>query len=311
MSDIRREILEHYQVRNTKKQKNAFLAFAVSALERQGYTPKVETIKRNQNLIVGNPETADVMFTAHYDTCTVLFFPNFIIPNSLLGFILSQVLLVVIVLALFFGTILLVGMAFPSVNRMLLFWGLYLLLLGWALFGKPNPHTANDNTSGVVTVLEAALAMPKEYRERVCFVLFDNEEKGLLGSSAFAKRHKTVRNEGLIVNFDCVSDGDLLVFFPTKAMKKQAEVMELIPCNFLGQDGKQVQVNSGFGMYPSDNMSFKQAFGVCALKQGKVFDYMDRIHTVKDTVFDQQNIDILVEGILRFAEQCPQKSRKP
>ena len=85
----------------------------------------------------------------------------------------------------------------------------------WRLLDGPaSRHTANDNTSGVITLLETALAMPEADREEVCFVFFDNEEKGLFGSAAFTKAHKKAKKETLNINFDCVSDGDFIQFFP-------------------------------------------------------------------------------------------------
>ncbi len=67
--------------------------------------------------------------------------------------------------------------------------------------------------------------------------------------------------------------------------------------------GKDVEVVRGFGFYPSDNASFKRACGVCALKRGKVFGYyMDRIHTGKDTVMDEENIALLRDGNLALAK---------
>ena len=82
--------------------------------------------------------------------------------------------------------------------------------------GPANRHTANDNTSGVITLLEIALSLPEELRSDVCFVWFDNEERGLLGSAAFAGKHKETKKGALVLNFDCVGDGDSLQFFPTK-----------------------------------------------------------------------------------------------
>ena len=93
----------------------------------------------------------------------------------------------------------------------------------WAYFGKANTHTANDNTSGVITIIEAACNMPEEFRDRVCFILFDNEEKGLLGSKALAKKYKNIKQNKLVINFDCVSDGDYLLFLPYQSNEKGRE----------------------------------------------------------------------------------------
>ena len=66
---------------------------------------------------------------------------------------------------------------------------------------------------------------------------------------------------------------------------------------------KGVEVVRGFGFYPSDNMSFKKAAGVCSLRQSPVFGhYMNRIHTRRDVVFEEANIELLRDGCLRLAK---------
>ncbi len=54
-------------------------------------------------------DKADIIYTAHYDTCAMLPFPNMIIPNSFIGFILSQFF---VAFALFFTTSLLYGLLY-------------------------------------------------------------------------------------------------------------------------------------------------------------------------------------------------------
>lgn len=170
------------------------------------------------------------------------------------------------------------------------------------LDGKANRHTANDNTSGVLTLVETALALPAELRETVCFVFFDNEEKGMLGSAAFAKRHKNVKKNIPVLNFDCVGNGDSIQFFPQEKLKRDTAVLEAIEAAFLPTGDKDVQVVRGFGFYPSDNACFKKGAGVCALKHKPVIGYyMDRIHTAKDTVCDERNIELLRDGAVRLA----------
>ena len=178
---------------------------------------------------------------------------------------------------------------------------LCIFFVWWIIDGPANRHTANDNTSGVLTLLETALALPPEHRDRVCFVFFDNEEKGMLGSAAFAKRHKGVKKNTPVVNFDCVGDGDSIQFFPRRKLKKDPAALERIEAAFLPGCGRDVQVVRGFGFYPSDNANFKKGAGVCALKHRPIVGYyMDRIHTGRDTVLDEANIALLRDGALRY-----------
>ena len=172
----------------------------------------------------------------------------------------------------------------------------------WILAGKANRHTANDNTSGVVTLLEIAAALPPEDRDGVCFVWFDNEELGLFGSSAFVSAHRRVKADTLMLNFDCVGDGNYLQFFPSRTVKKDPATMDLLEAAFSTQGGKSVEIVRGFGLYPSDQARFRRGVGIAALKKAPVIGYyMDRIHTRRDTVLEEENVALLCRGAVRLA----------
>lgn len=306
MTNQSQTILEKYQVRKSRKQKEAFRAWLCGELEAAGYAPKVEKGFAARNVVAGDPDTAKVIFSAHYDTCAVLPIPNFITPRNMFFYVLYQMLFLVI----FLGVVFVFDFAVFSLTDLSMEVGIFLsyvlciFMCWWILDGKANKHTANDNTSGVVTLLETALAMPEEDRGKVCFVFFDNEEKGLFGSAAFTKAHKKAKKETLNLNFDCVSDGDYIQFFPDKRLKKDNAALDRIEAAFQGSGGKRTEVVRGFGFYPSDNKAFRRGVGVCALKYRKVVGfYMDRIHTNRDTVFEEENIIILRDGALKFAEK--------
>ena len=172
----------------------------------------------------------------------------------------------------------------------------------WIIDGPANKHTVNDNTSGVITLVETALALPVEDRSKACFVFFDNEEKGMLGSSAFARKHKKVKKGKLVVNFDCVSDGPSIQFFPSRKLKKDKMKIAGLETAFRSAGDRQVEIVRGFGFYPSDNAAFRLGAGVCALRKHRVFGwYMSRIHTARDTVMEEENIELLRDGCLRLA----------
>ncbi len=303
------KIMAEMQVRKSRKQKEAFRAWLCGELEKAGYAPQVEKGFAARNVVAGDPDKAKVLLTAHYDTQAVLPIPNFITPRNPFFFVLYQVLIVLplfVIVAVVEGTFL---FAAQKQGPESIFWLLAALsapalcgfFIWWLLDGKANKHTANDNTSGVLTLLETALAMPPEHRERVCFVFFDNEEKGMFGSAAFANKHKYVKKNTTVLNFDCVGDGDSIQFFPQRKLKKDEAALKRVETAFLPTGGKDVQVVRSFSIYPSDNANFKRGAGVCALKHKKVVGYyMDRIHTSKDTVLDEANIALLRDGALRY-----------
>ena len=305
MTEQSRKVLDEMQVRKSRKQKEAFRAWLCGELEAAGYAPTIEKGFAARNVVVNGPETAKVLLTAHYDTQAVLPVPNFITPRNPVFFVLYQIL---IVIPLFISVAVAEGLIFAFVPESAAWWlaplaclGLCIFFIWWVLDGKANRHTANDNTSGVLLLLETALALPPEHRDRVCFVFFDNEEKGMLGSAAFAKKHKQVKKHTPVLNFDCVGDGDSIQFFPQEKLKKDTAALERMEAAFLPAGGKDVQVVRGFSIYPSDNANFKKGAGVCALKHKPVIGYyMDRIHTSKDTFLDEANINLLKNGALRY-----------
>ena len=89
-------VLDRYQIRKSKAQKQAFRTYLRSVAQQQGYTTTEERGALGAtNLIVGSPDTAKVVYTAHYDTCAVLPFPNFITPKNILLYLLYQLVVTV------------------------------------------------------------------------------------------------------------------------------------------------------------------------------------------------------------------------
>ena len=280
MTEAANTVLTAYEVRKTKGQKEAFRAWLCRELEQLGYAPRVESrraLVMNHNVVAGDPEKAKVLFTAHYDTCAVLPFPNFITPRNLFVYLLYQLAIAALflVLAIVVEVCLLLAFDPPLWVQLPVVYAVLAFCIWWILAGKANRHTANDNTSGVVTLLEIAAALPPEDRDGVCFVWFDNEELGLFGSSAFAAAHRRVKADTLVLNFDCVGDGDHLQFFPSKTVKKSAEIMALLETSFPSQGQKTVEIVRGFGLYPSDQARFCR--GAVQLA-GRLTEQKDGLH---------------------------------
>lgn len=301
MTQLSKEIFENWQVRKTRKQKTAFIEFMQSQIpelqvEQGGFG-------NNRNLVIGDVKSADVVLGAHYDTCARLFFPNFLTPKNFLLYIGYSLLICIPFGLVALGINALLHLV--TQNFVLLYWGTFLPTMALMFFlfigGKPNPHTANDNTSGVITLCELWAAMSEEQRAKTAVVFFDNEENGLLGSAFFRKLHKKDDiHKKLVINYDCVSDGDHILLVVSKPAKKVYGAR--IAGAFTGTDGKTISIeNAASTLYPSDQGNFPVSMGVAAFKKKRFVGlYMNRIHTVKDTVFRQENIDLLVAGTLEL-----------
>ena len=291
------DVLTSFPVRKSRKQKQAFRDAVQSYLKTIGYDSTIEKGKMGvHNLIIGNPEMAKYLVTAHYDTPAALPVPNLITPCNFFPFLGYQLVLTAAMLlaALIPGAILVVlGVSAELASRI---WLLSLYgILALMLVGPANKNNANDNTSGVVTVLEIARSMPENYRDQVCFVLFDLEEAGLLGSSAYRKAHKKQSDNQIILNLDCVGDGDELMIFLTKKLKEDTSKLELLR-KITGTWGKKSIAlrENGFAYYPSDQKNFPYGAGIAAFHRSSWAGlYCSRIHTKKDTVLEETNVNIL------------------
>ena len=295
------DILTAHPVRKNKIQKEQFRQEVQDYLQTLGYSTNVESGSfGSKNLVIGDPDRAKYLVTAHYDTCARMFVPNLITPCNALLFILYQIFVCLLLIVPTLAVGALVGYLFHSFFVGYFLW-MVLLWTGIALMlvGPANSSNVNDNTSGVVTVLEIAKSLPEHYRKDVCFVLFDLEEAGLIGSASYRKAHKKASESQMVLNLDCVGDGDEVLFFPTSKLKKNQKKLadlEKITGNF---GKKTVAVRKqGFSIYPSDQAHFPYGVGICALNRGKLGLYLSKIHTPKDTVLDETNVNILRAAII-------------
>ena len=300
-------LLQTHPIRKSKAQKKAFRDWFVEEAARMGYTATVHTKGSSNNLVVGDPESAQVTYTAHYDTPAVMPLPNFLTPKNLLIYILYQLVIVFIFMVVCMGSGVLVGWLTKEP-----LWGSLVSMVAWfvllilMLAGPANKNCANDNTSGVAAVMEIMARLPEAERQKAAFILFDNEELGLLGSSAYASTHKHFKKNGLLINLDCVGDGEHLFFFAnkkTRALPQYAQLCETMEA----QEGRVAHMDEmEKAIYPSDQANFKYGIAVCACNKKKVIGYyVDKIHTKKDTVCDQINLDFLADGLVAFTGKLP------
>lgn len=296
------DVLSAYPVRKSEKQKQSFREDLRSYLKSIGYEMAEEKGGLGcMNLVMGDPEKAEYLVTAHYDTPARLPIPNLITPCNVVTFILYQILVVGLFVAasVVIGVVAGIAVDSPEAAKtaaLAVYWAMLILML----IGPANPSNANDNTSGVVSVLEIARSMPESARDKVCFVLFDLEEAGLVGSSSYRKQHKKASENQIVLNLDCVGDGNEIVLFPVKKLKKDADKMQRLRriCGVWGE--KRIALREkGFSYYPSDQKHFPCGVGIAAFRRSKWAGlYCSRIHTKKDTILEETNVNILRAAIV-------------
>jgi len=299
MTELSKDILNNWQIRRTKKQKRAFSDFMEKSIPEL-YVEEGGLFKC-RNLIIGDPSKAEFILSAHYDTCARLPFPNFLAPKNPLVTTAYSLLIVVLFLALavfirFLAALLSADPLVENIIYLVGFWAMFLLVFN----GRPNKYNANDNTSGVITLCELWARLSEEDRARCVFVFFDLEESGLLGSAFYRKKHKKEIKNQLIINFDCVSDGENMLFVRNKKARKEYD-SPLRAAFSDSMDKTALHESSASTMYPSDQKGFPKSVGIAATHRLPfVGPYLSRIHTARDTVFDQSNIEYLCRSTEKF-----------
>ena len=302
------KINEKFPIRRRKEEKENFRSHLINELSKKRITAREEKAEKGNstNLIIGSPETAKLVFTAHYDTPARSVVSNLMMPRNPILLYLFHFLPIIFILALSLVPALLIseitGIAELYAGVFLvIYFGLFYLLY----FAITNKNNFNDNTSGVATVLQLIEKLPEEKLEDFAFILFDNEEKGKLGSKAYFKMHKDFMREKTVINFDCVGNGNNILFIAMKEAENSKEY------TFLKESVKTTDAYT-VAYYPartsqgnSDHKSFPR--GICCMacsksKRGGIL-YTARIHTNKDTKVNTKNIDFITENILKLTEK--------
>lgn len=307
--DYLSRIDREFPVRSSAEQKRAFRTWALGEAEQNGFAQaKAVHAEGHENLVFGHPDTARVIFTAHYDTPRRALLPNLMLVTNRVLFWAYHLGTVLAMLAVSIGTAFAVksflNLDWHDLPSRLLVLAVYLAVY-YALFvlllrGPANKRNRNDNTSGTAAVME--LMRRNGEKDGTAYILFDDEEKGKKGSRAFARANPAVKENALIVNLDCVGNGDTFIFSPSKKAEGNPLYQRLSEA--AGRAGLDARFfPAGKAQMNSDHKSFDQGVGVCACSyQPKIGYYTGRIHTSGDTVAEPENIERLADALSRFLE---------
>lgn len=298
------DILTQFPIRKNKKQKAAFREEVKAYVTGLGYAYAEEKGSMGaKNVVIGDPKNAKYLVTAHYDTCAHLPFPNFITPCNPVVFIVFQLVMTAALLLLpaipgYIVTKLTNSFELGYDVWLLLFWAMMILMM----VGPANKHNANDNTSGVIASLELAKNLAEDQRSNVCFILFDLEEAGLIGSASYRSKHKKETNRQIILNLDCVGDGDEIMLFPTGKLRRDKQKMETLSALEGTHGDKKLKLHrKGFAYCPSDQANFPYGLGIMAFHRHPAIGlYCSRIHTNRDTIMEEENVKILTDAVKRL-----------
>lgn len=297
MTSISQQILANHQVRNTDKQKEDFRDFMKDKFPKIIVEP--ESDSSTHNLVLGNIETAKAIFAAHYDTprCqlrSTLSFPRnyrLTLAYRIIRAILDTAAMLLSSTLIYLYT----NNLFLSILCLLAVFAIMLAAFYTGLY--PNPRNANDNSSGVIALIELYASLNDYEKSQFAFVFFDNEERKFLGSKLFKELHPNINlDHKLLINFDCISDGNhVLIVLNNNANTFYRKEFE--QC-FTSDIDREIHIEERRKKVhiESDHDSFGTGVGITVLRKKGDLLYQSRIHTARDTVFEYENIEHLVEG---------------
>jgi hypothetical protein len=299
IEDIFQSLRNHHK-RLTREEKDAFLDDAQTLLEDWDYKVKrVTTAGRLRSSVHLETEVkeAECIVMAHYDTPTMM--PPWIeLLVRWLGhtrpLLLSLAILLVVIIPF-----LLPGKVFV--------WIALIVGLSLLIFLIPNPKNLNDNTSGVLGLLDLAQqlnAFPSA-KKKVKFVLVDNEEWMLLGASQLRKQWLEagfVFDESRIICLDCIGWGDVPVIIRNGASHVGNELIDVF------QEEKPESVLLNMKALPlNDNFVFRDEGAILVSMMKKAWwsggYFIPNIHSVFDKKLDMNTIKWVTGNLLAYLKE--------
>ena len=304
IDSLKKYLLTVHPVRKSGAQKREFRQWLLRELKRAGWKAGEETYGKwngSVNVVAGDPDRASVFLCAHYDTGSRMPVPDFVSPTNVLAHVCYHLAAALVLFAVAF--LLALAVSFP-LNQPGLMLPLFLVLavagLWLTAYGPANQNNANGGSSGVLALL--AVARAAGFDKRVCLVFLDNNERNLLGASAFKKKHIDKAAQCLFINLDCVGDGEELLLIPSKYSRWDGPLAEALEKSFPeGEEMRLHAMTKGLLYYPADNRKFKFHVTVCACRYlAGLGYYIPHLRTKKDTVLREKNIACIARGMTRF-----------
>lgn len=303
-------VFQKHPARFTRKEKESFFDSAKQFLYENGVgEDEVKVVKfkgamKSQNLVIGDP-SAEYVFTAHYDTpgktgwmlCTSPIFGQ----TGANIFMLLAIFLLVPILHIA------VDQLFGTDNFIsFLAYELCLLVIMFGTMFIKNKNNRNDNTSGSLAVLNLAVMAQQdpEFKSKCCFVLFDNEEWGLIGSAGHAKwlkKNKIDASKSTYINLDCIGYGDVLL-----AAKTPGKNTAFAPITeHLSSAGLNVKKKTSSMVFISDHANFKNSVMLSYVKRSLIGPlYMPKIHTARDKICEMDKVTELCASLKDYTTRA-------
>lgn len=300
MNKYAQRITRDYPVRRKAQEKENMRTYLVGQLRELGYDAAVVSSGSASNVVAGDPERAKLVIAARYTTPLRELLPALIAPTRPAAYAIYQALTPLAVLLGSFVVSIGVTFLFNLPNMALpLFLVLLLGALAYLKYGPSEKNNLNDNTSGVAAVLETAEKLTPRYRGDAAFVFLDGDSGSLQGAKSFRQRYPSAKEKPVIC-LDCVGSGDEILILPGKGARWDGDLLDAINESFENTARKTCYDKvDGLVHFPGDNRAFRNGVAICAVRHAAGFGRLIR-PTGKDNRIDEENLEILRDGLLRL-----------
>ncbi|MBN1950781.1 MAG: M28 family peptidase [Bacteroidales bacterium] len=283
-----------------RKSKTKFLDLIQKKLNLYGYECNTTThlgFFKSINLET-KTENPRYIFVAHYDTLTIMpFWMSWLM--RLVG-INRQLLLIVVLFAIISGI-----HALQEVQQL---WG---DIAYWTFYGTfltmfiPTPNNYDDNTSGVITLLKLARKCREKGIDGVKFLFVDNEELGLLGSSAqlgYNAWRSTIPGDCKVISVDCVGGkGEIPLLIRNSKSSYEPEIRDALSETFGSCESVRMILPA------SDNFSFRKygAINISFVKRSIIPGgyAIPHIHSPADKTLNEERLDLLADTLVNTIQK--------
>ena len=252
-----------------------------------------------------------IIFSAHHDSGYIL--PIF--KNQKLGFLILNINV----------TISVISMLLIFLNYFAKFttvWAFFFLVcsaaisffISYTIDSKKMSQGANDNLSGVATILNIAKNAKRMSETELVFISFGSEESDCSGSKYYVDKSTKSQNRAINVNFESVGCGEFFSFLQSESLGKvqyDKKMMQFFS-NHIKNNGGKVTNKEGGRYGKSDGGSFvkKGIKSVCVLgTDGNGF--IPNWHSSDDLEnnINYKNIEALTFASIDFAKALDAKQK--
>ncbi len=226
--------LTTYGTKFSRRQKKEFAKEIIKDFEKLGYKTHVQdlkiSMKKVQNILIGNFKMAKTILVIPYDTQSRIFFPNYkyypqngmkSMKKNFIPIYTPMLALYLVLIGLIYGLPMIMENSELLVYLLTLSYFILLLIFIWR--GFPNKNNVTANNLSTILALDLMASLPVEKRKQIAIVFTDKNNAKMTGSKVLAKYMKTINKATNMILLNCIGQADTVSILYPKGQRKEAQ----------------------------------------------------------------------------------------